>query len=97
MVLKKCHFDDLFKKVLEEIETQFDKDFELEIFYDLEGETDISILERLSFQRTCIGEAMWDILEDSSFQPELERFIRDNNRNLYVHKFYFPPHAIRIK
>ena len=31
MVLKKCHFDDLFKKVLEEIETQFDKDFELEI------------------------------------------------------------------
>ena len=79
MVLKKCHFDDLFKEILENIETEFDKDFEQEIFYDLEGETDHSIGLKIATYRRYIVSAMWDIHENESpeFIPEAKTFIKD--------------------
>lgn len=61
MVIKKCHFDDLFMKIIEEIEDEFDKDFEEDIKFDLEGSTDLDNLSLMNTFRREIGEEMWDI------------------------------------
>ena len=60
MVLKKCHFDDLFKKTLEQIEEDFDKDFEDGFPLTLEGIDSLEV--RVILQKTIleINEGIWD-------------------------------------
>ena len=77
-MIRKCHFDDLFKKILEEIETEFDKDFELEVFYDLEGDTDQAIGLRIANYHRYIVSGLWDIQEGIKAEPETKTFIKDN-------------------
>ena len=76
MVLKKCHFDNLFKKILEKIETEFDKDFELEVFYDLEGETDMDIEELVSEHAEELKNELWDINYQNHPRNLAERLIK---------------------
>ena len=78
MVLKKCHFDNLFKKILDEIEETFDSDFELGISYDLEGLSKIATSEKLSNHNNLMKETLWDMEYYSHPSCELERLIKEH-------------------
>ena len=60
MVLEKCHFDDLFKKVISQIEDEFDKDFDDGFPLTLEGVDNLEV--RLTLQKSAltICEQYWD-------------------------------------
>ena len=78
MVLKRCHFDDLFKKTLSQIEEEFDTEFEDGFPVSLEGADGQEV-------RSTIYDAMGKILEqhwDKEFDEE------NHNKSLYQRLIY---------
>ena len=59
-MLDKAHFHDLFKKTLEKIEDEFDKDFKAGFPTDLKGMDNLEV--RITLQRHIgqICEGIWD-------------------------------------
>lgn len=76
-LISKCHFEDLFKQTLEEIEEQFDIDFRLGIFYDLKGLVYEEIMESMKWHNTEITGELFDHLVLLKTTPTLEPLIKD--------------------
>lgn len=60
MVLEKCHFDDFFKKTIEQIEETFDQEFEDGFPLSLEGLNSFELRNVLQGNTLRICEGVWD-------------------------------------
>lgn len=95
MVIRRCHFDDLFKKVLNEIEELFDKEFEDGFPVSLEGADGQQVRSTLYDHMGKILENHWDLEFDSeNHRKELyERLISE----LVIFLLYLLKHSMEVK
>lgn len=77
MVIKKCHFDDLFRKVLQQIEDTFDEEFEQGFPTSLEGMDFPEVRQAMLMTMTEIFGGLWDKTYDKeAFSASKTRYER---------------------
>ena len=80
MVFPKAHFHDLFKRTIERVEKEFDKDFEDGLPLTLEGADSLLIRTALQSSTLSICEGVWDREHDltNHAKEEYERLIYEH-------------------